>query len=323
MATDEATFDWSELAFSSKRPIKDLDAVFIAAPRAMSSKRLAQLVKQYLPKSNILLGLAKEAYVLGLEEQAQFTMLEPAAVKPIVAKVDRAASQHKLYSLRYFQRDLKHILEKVPFRQIVLVNGSWYQSFHHKPEFYILANRHTPYIMVSPFADEQEALDYAQQYQPPAPVIPTRPLSEKEMFTLATAAAKQSFSSADFQTGVALGRQAGAAYTPLATAFNRVVPFQTYAWHYGSVREQHFSPAHDLNYYDTNHAEVEFILQAQRTCLELTDTTLFINLLPCPTCARMLCDTPIKEFIYLHDHSEGYAYELLQRAGKLVRRAAF
>jgi deoxycytidylate deaminase len=90
--------------------------------------------------------------------------------------------------------------------------------------------------------------------------------------------------------------------------------------HYGASREKHFSPPNDLNYYDTVHAEVMLILQAQRQDIKLAGTTLFINLLPCPSCARMLCETPIVEFVYTNDHSEGYALRLLQAAGKKVWR---
>ena len=69
-------FDWSELAFTSKKPVRELKATFIAAPRELSKKRLAQLVKQYLPQGNIVIGIAKEPYVLGFEDQPQFKMLQ-------------------------------------------------------------------------------------------------------------------------------------------------------------------------------------------------------------------------------------------------------
>jgi deoxycytidylate deaminase len=76
----------------------------------------------------------------------------------------------------------------------------------------------------------------------------------------------------------------------------------------------------DLNHYDVNHAEVELITQAVRDHLDLAGTTLFINVLPCPTCARMLTSTDIAEFVYAEDHSSGYAIRMLEAAGKTVRR---
>jgi deoxycytidylate deaminase len=109
-------------------------------------------------------------------------------------------------------------------------------------------------------------------------------------------------------------------YKPLGGAFNKVVPYQTYAMHHGSAREKNFSPANDLNHYDTIHAEVALLINAQKNKTDLAGTTLFINLMPCPTCARMLSQTDIEEFVYSVDHSDGYAVKMLEAAGKKVRR---
>jgi len=117
-----------------------------------------------------------------------------------------------------------------------------------------------------------------------------------------------------------LGRRTTEQYELIATSFNRVVPYQTYAMHNGAAREKNFSPMHDLNHYDTNHAEVELIIKAQKLGIDLHGTTLFINLLPCPTCARMFVSTDIAEFVYREDHSDGYAVKMLETAGKAVRR---
>ena len=125
------------------------------------------------------------------------------------------------------------------------------------------------------------------------------------------------------QTGVALGRKSDEeVYELLATSFNQVVPYQTFAWHFGPSREKHFSPPNDLNHYDAVHAEVEMIIKTGRERIDLAGTTFFINLLPCPTCSRMLAQTDIDEFVYSVDHSEGYAVAMLEAAGKTVRRIA-
>jgi deoxycytidylate deaminase len=90
--------------------------------------------------------------------------------------------------------------------------------------------------------------------------------------------------------------------------------------HKGASKEKYLAPPHDLNHFDTNHAEVELILTALNQGLNLTNASLYINLLPCPICARMLARTPIKEIIYQHDHSQGYGFKLLTQAGKTLRR---
>jgi hypothetical protein len=317
---DTTHFDWADLAFASKQPLRKLDATFIAAPRTLSKRRFAQILKAYLPHGNIVLGLAKEAHVVGLEDQPWFTMLRAEQVQDVIDRVNTADMPHRVYTLSYGQRDLPFILEKIPFKRAVCVNGSWYHAFHQRPEFYRLVQQRTPYELISPFADEDEAKAYAAAL-PALPALPTDPCNTTEMLQLANEAARYSLDSAGFQIGVTLGHEAGGGlYKPLLRTFNRVVPYQTYAMHYGASRERHFSPAHDLNHYDTNHAEVEAIIAAGEQGIDLAGTSLFINLLPCPTCARMFTSTPIQEFVYSQDHSAGYAVKMLEAAGKTVRR---
>lgn len=314
-------FDWSELAFQSKKPLNNLRATFIAAPREMSDARFIALVKAYLPKGNIVLGVAKEAYVDGFEGQAQFRTLQLGAVQKTIEKVNASASPHKIYTLSYLQRELPFMLEKLKLSSVIFVNGSWHTSFHMTPSYYSLVNRQIPYELVSPFIDEAEAKTYAAEYDITQDIQNSisSVYTAEEMLTHAANAAKQSFDHT-FQTGVALGKTTGKKYTLLATTFNRVVPYQTYAMHHGALREKHFSPANDLNHYDTVHAEMELVLYAQKHALSLKDTTLFINLMPCPTCARVLAESDISAFVYQHDHSDGYAARLFRDAGKDVER---
>jgi len=311
-------FDWNELAFGSKKPLSDLRATFIAAPRELSPARFTQLVKQYLPSGNIMLGLAKEEFVLGFEGQPQFRMLQAGAVQAIIDKVNKSAAKHKIYTLAYFQRDLTFLLEKLDLKRVLFVNGSWKYTFHTLPQYYTLARRGMPYELISPFAGEAEAQAFAKNTRLPA--VPEKGVfGEGEMLDIARQIAAHSYDYS-FQTGVSLGRKRGNKYQLLARTFNCVVPYQTYAMHFGASRETNFSPPHDLNHYDTTHAEVELILVAQKEKLDLRGTTLFINLLPCPSCARMFARTDIAEFVYNLDHSDGYAVTMLEAAGKKVRR---
>ncbi len=311
-------FDWAELAFGSKKPVSGLHATFITAPREITAKRFAQLVKTYLPHGNILLGLAKDPFVLGLEDQPQFKMLQASTVQALIDKVNTASRTHKIYTLTYFQRELVFILEKLAFKKIIFINGSWKQLFHTLPPYFLLANKRIEYELISPFTNETEAEQYAKKHEANLPE-PKGTFTAEEMMNLADQAAAQSFDNG-FQTGVTLGREKGSQYEFIAWAFNTVVPYQTYAWHHGSSRETHFSPMHDTNHYDTIHAEVSLIVQAQKRRLDLRGTTLFINLLPCPHCSRMFTQTDIAEFVYARDHSEGYGFNLLTRSGKKVTR---
>jgi deoxycytidylate deaminase len=65
------------------------------------------------------------------------------------------------------------------------------------------------------------------------------------------------------------------------------------------------------------------LVDAQRRGLSLKGASLFVNLMPCPTCARTLAATDLKEVVYRLDHSEGYAADLLAKTGKTVRRIVY
>jgi deoxycytidylate deaminase len=314
--------NWADLAFGSKKPVNELRATFIVAPRELSTDRFKELLKQYLPKGNIVLGIAKEPYVEGFDGQPQFIMLDAKTVQPLIDKVNLVSKGPKVHTLSYHQRELKYLFEKLDFAHVVVVNGSCKYTFHTQAPYYVLANNRIPLDMVSPFASEDEARDFEANAM--RTIMKSRPFvsgkyREGKMLALANEAATYSFDYS-FQTGAVLGKKSGDSYELLAWSYNKVVPFQTYAMHYGNTREINFSPPNDLNHYDAVHAEVEMIVKTGKEHIDLKDTTLFINLLPCPSCARMLVETDISEFVYTEDHSNGYAIKMLEAAGKKVRR---
>ena len=316
------SFDWAELAFSSKRPLTNLKATFIAAPREISEARFKQLVKEYLPKGNILLGIAKEDFVEGFEGQPQFAMLRPKTIQRIINTIN-AKSEHKVYTLNYFQRELVSIIEKLTPPRVIFVNGSWRLSFHTLPVYYLLSQKRIPYQLVSAFADETEALVYEKATTKKI-IVPNLLgiFDEKEIIELTDEIAKGSYDYG-FQTGTILAKKLKDGYRPVLSAFNTVVPFQTYALLSGASRETHFSPTNDQNHYDTIHAEMELLTRAHKDGISFKGMTLFVNLMPCPNCARTLSRTDLAEIVYRFDHSEGYAVNLLQKSGKTIRRIVY
>lgn len=323
IVAEQYDFDWADLAFASKKPLKELQAIFIAAPREISSKRFVALIKDHLPKRNIILGIAKEDYVNGFEGQPQFKMLQQKVVQSTIDKANASTNSHKIYTLHYFQRELVPIIEKLHVREAIFVNGSWQYVFHASQVYYSLVNLKIPYSLVAAFVDEPEARAYSAAVKKQfSKDLSCRLGSEAELLSLATAAAQRSFDYS-FQTGAVLAKKRGRKYTALIATHNKVVPYETYALLEGASREKNFSPAQDMNHYDAVHAEVSVLIEALQEKIDLNNTTLFINLLPCPTCARMLASTNIAEVVYQNDHSDGYAVKLLENAGKKVRRIVF
>lgn len=315
-------FDWTELALDSKHPLNSLKATFIAAPRDISEKRLIQLVKKYLPKGHILLGISKEDFVDGLDNQPQFAMLRQKTAQKLIDKIN-AASPHKVYTLHYAQKELETIVEKLQPVRTVFVNGSWYFSFHKLPIYSLLKSHHIPFKLVSAFSDEAEARAYELSTTKKIPLVDLGgAFDDKTLLKLTEEVAKQSYDYG-FQTGAILAKKTKGGYSPLLSAFNAVVPYQTYALLYGASRERHPAPPNDLNHYDTIHAEMAILIKAQKTNTSLKGTTLFVNLMPCPTCARTLSQTDISEIVYQFDHSGGYGADMLEKAGKTVRRIVY
>lgn len=312
-------FDWNDLAFASKKPLNNLKPIFILAPRTLSLARFTQLVKQYLPQGNILLGIAKEDFVDGFNNQPQFKMQKLSELEQIITKVNAAKTPHKIAIINYFQRDTVHILQKLNLQKAILINGSWKFMLHTTPIFYALHQRKIPYELISPFTDKVEAQKFESLTQLAA-VPQSGSFSAKQMLDIANTAATHSYDHT-FQTGAALGKKDGAKYQLLATGFNKVVPFQTYAMLNGSSREANFSPPNDQNHYDAIHAETDLLINVQKRKVDLKNTTLFINLLPCPACARALTQTDIANIVYQYDHSDGYGATMLQAAGKKITKA--
>ena len=310
-------FDWADLAFGSKKPLKGA-ATFVLAPRAMSEARLSEIIKAYLPQGDVVLGIAKESYIEGFEGQLPFRTLSLAAVQALVDKVAAADVPHKLYCLQYFQREVDFVIDKLRPKHAVLVNGSWHQAFHTRSTYYVLTRQGVSFEYISPFSDESEAESYADQFPP---VVPSSSAAgdEKTMLLLAEVVAKNSFDTT-YQTGCVLGRPHYKGYEVVTSGYNRVIPYQTAAWHHGSARERHYSMPGDTNYYDTIHAEMDLLISTLRGGLNMVGRTLFITTLPCPNCARTLSQTGISEVVYEHDHSEGYAVKLFEQCGIKTRR---
>lgn len=300
--------------------IDALNAIFIAAPREMSPRRFAEIVKHYLPKAHIVLGISKESYVAGYEDLPQFTMLELATVEPVIAKVAQAVTPHKVWVYEYAQADVAKVLNEHTFKRVLLVNGSWKYAFHNLEAYEVLMRREIPFKFISPFASEAEAHDYEATHQPVIELPEAGAvLSERDMARVTERVADYSFDNS-FHTGASLGRKVEGGYAYITAAFNQVIPYQAYALHHGNSREKHMSRPHDTNHYDTIHAEMQLLTKALAEQIDLAGATLFVNLLPCPNCARTLSQTGVVELVYRHDHSEGYAAKLFEMCGKKVRQ---
>jgi len=335
--------DWNKISEKQKKEISKDKPIFICGPRDISEKRILQLTKQLTKPPSpelgrgrsgvvvpaLLWGCLKDEYIPEMKGE-QFRSLNVDKLNKALREIPDQV-RNDIIIFHYYQRDWIYILKELDFKAIILINGSWHRMIHVRPEFWEIVNKKTPYKLVSAFVNEEEAKKKFSIFNSQFSNKKFKNLklkiknSKKDLFTIeqlmqiSLDAASHSWDWV-FQTGCALAKENNKGYEFLLSSHNTVVPYESYSSHFGSVREKNFSPPNDANHYDTNHAEVELLIKAGDQKIDLDGTTLFINLLPCPSCAKMISRTKIKEIAYKHDHSDGYAFKLLTQSGKIVRR---
>lgn len=312
--------DWNNISKSRIEKINKSKSIFILAPIDISEKKIISLTKKLNKNGsvNILWGIIKDKYIQGCEGAPQFESLK-------LSKLERVLTRNNAEAkiITYYARDINYLVEALRFKAVIMMNGSWYRTLHTN-EFYWKINRlNIPYKIISPFTDSKEAVKYVEIKKTQVDRLVSYSQEEfytdKQVFSILDKVSLQSYAT-DWRTSAILAKKSQEGYKLISHSHNVVVPYETYALHNGSLKEKHFSPPNDLNHFDTNHAEMELILNAMKARLSLKNKTIFINLLPCPTCSRMLLRTGLKEIVYTHDHSSGYAYRLLTENGKIVRR---
>jgi dCMP deaminase len=316
---------WDSVEDVEITSLNNLDAVFIAGSRTISAKRILELAKKYIVRGNVIWGYLQNEYIEGFEGQQQFKTLEFEKLETVLKQFEKLKLPHSFTILKYAQSDLGQVLEAVNFRKALFINASWKIAFHRRPEFLILEKKRTEFKLISPFTSEAEAIAYASKISTDFVdhLAPTnrQSFTDKDCMLMAHEASRLSFDYT-WQTGSVLVKDGQI----LLTGHNRIVPYETYMWHTGSLKEhgiskeKDLSQMHNLNTNDTLHAEMDILTQALNQQLDLTDTTLYVSLMPCPNCARAIASTKIKRVVYEHEHFGGLAETILSKAGKEIEQ---
>ncbi|KUK79586.1 MAG: Histidine triad (HIT) protein, partial [Microgenomates bacterium 39_7] len=262
-----------------KNEISSSGKILVLGSREISSRRVTQLTTQLASNTNkeVVWGCLEEDYIAGLEKSPQFKTLSTEELLLGLAKVDKAADEVRL--LHYSQEKASEIINLGNWSAVIGINGSWHRAFHYRDEYRVLKKKRIPHKLVSAFVDESEAREYEKKIvnaQPPLSLSPGQEADEKQFFQVVEEVSRRSFDHT-WQTGAALAKNGKF----LLAAHNRVVPFETFALLRGASKEKHPTPPQDLNHYDTNHAEVELVLEAGKQKINLAGCSLYINLMPC------------------------------------------
>jgi len=297
--------------------------IFIAGSRDISGKRLLNLFKRYHLKGKIVWGVYRENYISGFDGQPQFRTLNFAKLEKFcdLVKDKFRVSSNNFEILEYSQDNEIDILENLKPEKAIFINGSWKIAFHRRPIFEFLKKNNIEFSLKSPFEDEEEAKEYEKKILmevgklveekinklTQSKLTPQQVSDEKRYLEIADIVAMKSFDYT-WQTGAILVRDGKI----LLEGHNRILPFETYAMLHGSLREKNMTGLNDLNNYDTLHAEMDIVSQALQQGLKMKGATLYINLMPCPNCARMLAKTGISRIVCRKEHFGGFARELFE-----------
>ncbi len=306
--------EWETISDKNKSYLKNLKPIFILGGVRTTEKRLSFLVKNLIKQNkNVLIGVLKDKFINGFEGQEQFETQSFEDTKKIINKLETDFNK-KITILFYFQRNTKYILKDIDPSFVLIFNSSFKYAFHFTEIFYTLIKQKINYKLISPFFDKNEALEFDKYYKnilaKKAKKIQSFYGKDKKDIDIKKLLLLEQSLSFDhtFQTSLLFFQQ----NKLIISAHNTIIPFSTHARHFGFLKEKNYSPPQDLNFYNTNHAEVNLLLKALENKFPLKNGEIYINLLPCPFCSRMLCKTGIKKVNFLYDHSNQYAQDLFK-----------
>lgn len=78
--------------------------------------------------------------------------------------------------------------------------------------------------------------------------------------------------------------------------------------------------SNNVTHAEVIHAEANAILKAARSTESTEGATLFCTHSCCVECAKMIVQSGIKEFVYIHDYRDDSGLKLLHRAGVEVKQ---
>ena len=308
--------DWNKLTDKRKKEIKECkNRVYIMGPVDMSKERVMQLAKLY--KGNIIFGCLKDDEIPDLESSFQFMPLK------LIKLIDILKNNKDISILKHFHKDTKYIIKELEPLRVVFINGSWAGLIHYNSFYWAAVDRNAKIELISPFVNEKEALGYQKgiyksRISHNKLYVKNKKYKQEDLMKLTFKISKYSWDWVG-QIGTILVKKGRI----LAATWNRVLPYEAYQMHFGSIREKKQIPSQEMiETHLTNHAECEILETARRERINIKGSSLFINIFPCPVCARVLSRTEIKEIVYTHDHnlSNDIGYKILEMSGKRIKR---
>lgn len=303
---------WEELADKKKTQLSHSPFLFVAGHRKVSSERIIKIASELQKlKLPIVWGVLRDKYIPGLEDSPIFLSQSESELRQVF---EGAEELKNITLLSYFQRHWKYIIEQAKPKAAVILHGSHSRMLHLREEYWLMLRNKIAVKQLSNFNSESEAADYLKsvnnQLAKTIQFDQHKTYDDKELLELAK---KASLASWDwtFRAGAVLSRKGKV----VATSHNTVLPAEYSMLLKGSRKEKYFSPPQDQNFYDTNHAEMELLLAAATKSVKLSECVMYVNLMPCEGCARVLARSGIKKIVYGIEQTQKHSFEILKSSG--------
>lgn len=308
------SLDWNKLSDKDKKLISKKSITYILGPVNMSVKRIRSIY--HAQKGYILFGCLKDEEIPGLEGSCQFAPLQLKRLTQAFKTIK------KVDILEHFHKDARYIIKELKPQKVLFVNGSWSGPIHYKSMYWKAIDAGAKIDLISPFKDEREAKRYekkmiTENYEQDM-FSERKRYSDRDIMDLTFRISRFSWDWIG-QIGAILARDG----IIKAFAWNRVLPYEAYQMHEGAPREKMQIPSQEMiETHLTNHAECEILEICRRKKISMKDAFLYINIFPCPICAKNLSRTDIKGIVYAHDHNlaNDIGYKALKASGKVLKR---
>jgi dCMP deaminase len=289
----------------------------------MDETRIKELIEKYSNKSLLIFGVLMEDWIPNLEECEQF---RPLSLDSLKTAAEKCKNTKNLAIMRHHFPFIKYIIRELRPTDILWVNGSQRNILHSHAHYWEGVNVEAKMKLVSPFSSEKAAkkrvdevdevdevnqkkiktgLTYLNTIKKPRP---------EDFMNFARIVGKCSWD----WTGLH-GATIVKDNKVLAYSHNRVLPYRSAIMHEGCRREKMLSPrGEDQDYTETNHAETSCLVKCASEENSIEDADLYTTCFPCPTCARVIADSPIKTIYYSDEYTNDIGYEILKRMGKKI-----
>lgn len=317
--------DWQKMGDDVKAGVRSIKPLnMLLAFGYVDQEKLEEVVKDLAQDgSTVLIGVVTDQWFPGLEGSEQFKPATYAEVEEAVKKLETAEiiAKNKVAIIQYESQNIKYIVRELQPVKMVRFNGTWANVMHYQKEFWEAYNLNRRIEQVSPFISEESAIKRSDEVDAKnktafeklvKEVASISKPSDNDFIKLAS---KASYLSWDWtgRTGAVLVQDGEI----ISWSENIVVPYQSYIFHEGALREKTHSPVgENIEMHETNHAESATLVKALKLGkkIDVSKCVLYTSKFPCPVCARIIADSGIKHIVYTEEYTNEIGYRVLKGA---------